>query len=66
MKTVRDAISEYDLELPKSVEALKRKLLGLQKNAPVAKNATALPPLTLAEIDEEENDPDVPTLAFGK
>ena len=52
MKNVRDTISEYDLELPKSIEDLKRQLLGLQKNAPVTKNATALPPLTLVESDE--------------
>ena len=59
MKNVRDTISEYDLELPKSIEDLKRQLLGLQKNAPVTKNVTALPPLSLAESDNKENYPDV-------
>ena len=56
------AISEYDLELPKSIRDLQRQLLGLQKNAPVTKNATALPPSTMAESHEEDNDSDVPPL----
>ena len=60
MKTVRAAISEYDLELPKSIEAFQRQFLGLQKNAPVTKNATDFRPLPMVESDEEENDPDVP------
>ena len=62
MNTVRSAIGEYDLELPRSIKALQRQLIGLQKNAPVTKNVTALSPLPLAESDEEENDPDVPPL----
>ena len=62
MKDVRAAISAYDLELPKLIEDLQRQLLGLQKNAPVTNNATALDPLPLAESDKEENDSDVPPL----
>ena len=60
MKAVRNAISEYDLELPKSIEDLQCQLIGLKNNTSVTKNATALPPLTLSEIDEEYNDPDTP------
>ena len=62
MKTVRAAMSEYDLELPKLIEALQRQLLGLQKNSPVTKNATDFAPLPLVESYEEENDPDLPPL----
>ena len=51
-KTVRAAINEYDLELPNSIEALQRQLIGLQNNAPVTKNTTALPHLPLAESDK--------------
>ena len=65
MKTVRAAISEYDLELPNSIEALQHQLLGLQNNAPVTKNETSFSPLNLAEIDEEENYPDVPPLPLS-
>ena len=62
MKTIRATISEYYLELPKSIDDLQRQWIGLQNNAPVTKNATALPSLTEAESDEEENDGDVPPL----
>ena len=62
IKTIRAAISENYLELLKWIEALQRQFLGLQKNAPVTNNATDFPPLTMAESDEEENDPDVPPL----
>ena len=62
MNTVRSAIGEYDLELPKSIKDLQRQFLGLKNIAPVKKNATALPPLTMEESDEEENDLDVPPL----
>ena len=60
MKTVRDSISEYGLELPKSIETLKLRLLGLQNNAPVTNNATDLPLLHMSESDKEDNDPDLP------
>ena len=30
MNTVRSEITEYDLEIPKSIEAPQRKLIGLQ------------------------------------
>ena len=62
MNTVMSAMSEYDLELPKSIKALQRQLIRLQNNAPVTKNPTALPPLPMAESDEEDNDSDVPPL----
>ena len=32
MKAARDAINEYDLELPKAIKALKFQLLGLQSS----------------------------------
>ena len=51
MKTVRGAISEYDLELHKSIEDLQYKFIGLHKKVPVNKNAIAFPPLTMAESD---------------
>ena len=63
MKTVRAAISEYDLELTKSIQDLQRQLFGLKNSAPVTKNATAFPPLPLAESVKEDNDPDVPTFS---
>ena len=53
MKTVRSAIREYNLELPKSIEDLQPQLLGLQNNALVTKNAKALTPLHMAESDDE-------------
>ena len=65
MKTARDAISEYYLELPKSIEDLQRQFLGLQNNAPVIKNTTTLPPLHLEESDKEENDTCVPSLTLA-
>ena len=43
----RASISEYDLELPKSIKALQRQLIRLQNNAPVTKNPTDLPPLPM-------------------
>ena len=63
MKTVRAAISEYYLELPKSIEDLQRQFIGLQKNAPVTNNETALNPLTLSESYVEDNDSYVPFLS---
>ena len=40
-------------------------MLVLQNNAPVTKNATALPPLLLAESDEENNEPYVLSLPLA-
>ena len=56
MNTVRSAIGEYDLELPKSIKDLQRQFLGLKNIAPVKNNSTALPPLPMEERDKEEND----------
>ena len=67
MKTTRDAITEYDLELPNKIEALKFQLLGLQSsqssnNESAIDNKPYVPSLPPVDSGEEENDQYMPPL----
>ena len=67
MKTVRSAITEYDLEVPKSIEALKSQLLVSQSyqssnNISFKQNDPDVLPFHLSDSSEDENEPDVPPL----
>ena len=71
MKSFRAKITEYDLELPKVFEALKRQLLGLQSpqssnNESAVDNNLDIPPLPLVNSGEKENEPYVPPLNMEK
>ena len=67
IKAARDAITEYDVELPKTIKSLKFQLLGLQSfrssnNESAIDNkpdVTSLPP---ADSGEKDNDPYMPPL----
>ena len=62
MKADRDSITEYDVELPKTIEALKFQLLGLQSfqssnNGSAIDNNTDVHSLPPVDSGEEDNDP---------
>ena len=67
IKDDRDAITEYDLDLPKAIEYFKLQLLGLKlfqssNNESAIYDNTDVSSLPPAESDKEKNEPDVPPL----